>query len=84
MTEFEDFLVRNMTLYTALGLVLRFIIYGAPPLDLVWLFVVLAFFIGIGGACLAVARTYERSKFYILGISLVVIGLLPIQLIFSP
>ena len=53
MNEFEDFLVRNMTLYSALGLALRFVIYGMPSLDLVWLFVVLAFFVGNGGACLA-------------------------------
>jgi hypothetical protein len=82
MNELEDFLVRNMTLYSAVGLALRFVIYGMPSLDLVWLFVVLAFFIGNGGACLAVARSYERPRFYIIGIVLVVIGLLPFQLLF--
>ncbi len=83
MNELEDFLVRNMTLYSALGLALRFIIYGPPSLDLVWLFVVLAFFVGNGGACLAVAKTYRRPRFYIIGVILVVFGLLPLQLLFS-
>jgi hypothetical protein len=83
MNSLEDFLVRNIALYTALGLALRFIIHGMPSLDLVWLFVVLAFLVGCGGACLAVARTYDRSRFYIVGIILVVVGLLPFQLLFN-
>ncbi|MDF1539838.1 MAG: hypothetical protein P1Q69_13140 [Candidatus Thorarchaeota archaeon] len=83
MNELEDFLVRNMTLFSAIGLALRFVIYGMPSLDLVWLWLVLAFAIGNGGALLAVAKTYERPRFYIYGIILVIIGFLPLQLLFG-
>ncbi len=82
MNEFEDFLVRNMTLFSAVGLALRFVIYGMPSLELVWLWILLAFLIGNGGALLAVAKTYERRRFYIYGMALVVIGFLPIQFLF--
>jgi len=83
MNELEYFLVRNMALYFGVGLALRFVIYGPPSLELVWLWVLLAFVIGNGGALLAVAKSYERPRFYIYGIVLVVVGLMPIHLLFG-
>lgn len=83
MNKLEDFLVRNMALYFAVGLALRFVIYGFPLLELVWLWVLFAFIIGNGGALLAVAKSYERPRFYIYGIVLVVVGLMPIHLLFG-
>ena len=81
-SEIEDILVRNMALYTVVGLVLRFVIYGSPSLELVALYVILALCIGVGGTVLAVARDFKRSQYYPIGIVLVAIGLLPFHYLF--
>ncbi|MFW9919356.1 MAG: hypothetical protein ACFFED_07140 [Candidatus Thorarchaeota archaeon] len=82
MTTLEDFLVRNMAIFSGLGLALRFLMYGLPLLQLVWLYVVLSFLVGMGGAALAVGREYSRRNYSIIGIVLVIIGLLPFQNLF--
>ncbi len=82
MPSTEDFIVRNMTLYSVLGLALRFILYGIPLLDLVWLYVVLSFLVGIGGTSLALGREFNRTNYLVLGVFLVILGLLPLQWLF--
>ena len=82
MTSIEDFIVRNMTIYSALGLALRFILYGLPMLELVWLYVVLSFLVGIGGTGLALGREFNRRNYLLLGVVMVILGLLPFQWLF--
>ncbi len=82
MARLEDFIVRNLTVFSALGLALRFVIYGLPILQLVWLYVLLSFLVGLGGTALAIGREYDRQNYSILGIILAILGLLPFQFLF--
>ena len=82
MRSLEDFIVRNMTIFSLLGLALRFVLYGLPLLELVWLYVLLSFLVGVGGTALAVGQEYKRTKYGIVGILLVILGLLPFQYLF--
>ena len=77
--KLEDFIVRNITIFSCVGLALRFVLYGLPSLGLVWLYVLLSFLVGVGGAALAVGREYQRQRYGMVGILLVILGLLPFQ-----
>lgn len=83
MTNVEDFIIRNLAIFSVLGLALRFIIYGLPLLELVWLYVVLSFLIGLGGTALAIWKEYSRQSYALLGIVLVIVGLLPFHYLFA-
>ena len=73
----EQFLSINITLYTVLGVFLRFVIYGPPSLEGVGLFMALSFVVGVGGGLLALGLRIDRRNWSIIGILLAIIGLLP-------
>ncbi len=75
----EQFLSTNIALYTVLGVFLRFVIYGAPSLAGVGLFLGLSFLVGVGGGLLALGLRINRRNWVIIGVLLTIIGLLPIH-----
>lgn len=79
MPDLEDKIARDVTLYTIVGLLLRLMIFSLPPLNHVWLFVILSLCIGAGGALLSLGRITHNKSQSILGLCLVIIGLAPWQ-----
>ncbi|TFG13722.1 hypothetical protein EU537_05550 [Candidatus Thorarchaeota archaeon] len=79
MPEIEDMIVRDVSIYTLLGIFLRFILYGIPLVRLVWLYATLSLCIGVGGALLRWGRKTGNRKHLLFGTILAIIGLLPIQ-----
>ena len=82
MTTNEDFLAKNIILYTLVGLFLRFVLYGLPSIDLTWLYLGLSLLVGFGGGGIAWGNRIKNPRFYVYGIIVVVIGLLPIHYLF--
>ena len=79
MQSLEDKIVREVTLYTIVGMLLRLMIFSLPSLNHVWLFVILSLCIGAGGALLSLGR-FTHNKFHsILGLCFVIMGLAPWQ-----
>jgi hypothetical protein len=79
MPELEDRLARDITLYTVIGMLLRLMIFSLPPLNQVWLLVILSLCIGIGGALLSFARITHNNSHSIVGLCFVIVGLIPWQ-----
>jgi hypothetical protein len=82
MDSLEATISKDVTLYTVAGLLLRFVLYGAQPLQLIGLFVTLSFLVGVGGALLALGRQGYGKRMTYTGFLLVIIGLLPLQYFF--
>ncbi len=79
MDTLEDFVVKNLILFSLVGLLLRLLLYGVPRIDFIWLYVALSFLVGVGGVFLSLAKEYKLSKYYVAGCILVLLGLLPFQ-----
>jgi hypothetical protein len=82
MPEIEEMIARDVTIYTILGLFLRFVLYGLPLLELAWLYAILSLFVGVGGAFLSWGTKANSKKHMLIGIILAIIGLLPVQYLF--
>lgn len=82
MGTLEDFIVKNLVLFSLVGLLLRLLIYGVPRVDVIWLYIVLSSLVGLGGVFLSLAKEYKISKYYPVGCILVFLGLLPFHLLF--
>ena len=82
MDSLEDFVVKNLVLFSVVGLLLRLLLYGVPRVDTTWLYIVLSFLVGVGGVFLSLAKKYKLSKHYPVGCILVFLGLLPFHLLF--
>jgi len=81
MTSPEEFLSRNIILYSFVGFALRFVLYQLPRIDLVWLYVVLSLFVGFGGGGIAWGNRMKQRRITVIGIILVIIGLLPFHIL---
>ena len=82
MAPNEDFLAKNIILYTLIGLVLRFVIYGIPRADLIWLYLGLSLLVGFGGGGLAWGKRIDNQRILLYGLVAVILGLLPIHYLF--
>jgi len=82
MPEIEEMIAKDVSIYTLLGLFLRFVLYGLPLLELAWLYATLSLFVGVGGAFLRWGTKTNSRKHLLLGIILAIIGLLPMQYLF--
>ena len=82
MSSKEESVAKNVTLYTMIGICLRWVLYSFPILDLVWLFLFLSLSVGFGGASIGLAKEINDWRLYAIGFVLVVIGLLPIHDLF--
>ena len=82
MDSLEAEISKDVTLYTFVGLLLRYVLYGAQPLQLIGLFVTLSFLVGVGGALLALGREGYGKRMTYVGLLLVLVGLLPLQYFF--
>ncbi|MFW9907435.1 MAG: hypothetical protein ACFFEF_02565 [Candidatus Thorarchaeota archaeon] len=80
--DIEAFIVRNLTIFSALGFGLRFMIYGIPSIEMIWLYVLLSVMVGVGGSLLALGREFQRTKFSVLGVVFAFLGLLPFHYLF--
>ena len=78
----EDFLAKNIIIFTNVGLILRLLLYGFPRGDLIWLFIGLSLFVGFGGGGLAWGNQSKNQRITLYGIIAVVFGLLPIHYLF--
>ncbi len=81
MDSFENSVVKNLVLFSLVGLLLRFLLYGIPRVDIMWLYIVLSFLVGVGGVFLSLAKEYKLSKYYAVGCIFVFLGLLPYHLL---
>jgi hypothetical protein len=80
MDTLEDFIIKNLVLFTLVGLLLRVLLYGVPRVNLIWVYLALSLLVGVGGIFLSLAKDYKLSKYYAVGCSFVLLGLLPFQL----
>ncbi|MHA1636733.1 MAG: hypothetical protein ACTSUO_03175 [Candidatus Thorarchaeota archaeon] len=82
MTTNEEFLAKNIILYTGVGLALRFVLYGLPRSDLIWLYLVLSLLVGFGCGGIAWGRKINNHRIFVFGILIAVLGLLPLHYVF--
>jgi hypothetical protein len=81
MQSLEDKIVRDVILYTIVGMLLRLMIFNLPPLSQVWLLVLLSLCIGMGGTLLNLGRITNNKRLSILGLTFVIVGFSPWQLL---
>jgi len=81
LTSPEEFLSRNIILYAFVGLALRFVLYGLPRIDLVWLYALLSLLVGFGGGGIAWGNRLKLTRITVIGIILIIIGLLPLHIL---
>ena len=82
MVTNEEFLAKNIILYTGVGLALRFVLYGLPRIDLIWLYLSLSLIVGFGCGGIAWGRKIGNPRIYVFGIVVAVVGLLPLHYLF--
>jgi hypothetical protein len=81
MDKLEDFIIKNLALFTLFGLLLRVLLYGVPRVNLIWVYLSLSLLVGVGGVFLSLAKDYKLSTYYVVGCVFVLLGLLPFQLL---
>ena len=82
MATNEEFLAKNIILYTGVGLVLRFVLYGILGIDPIWLYLILSLLVGFGCGGIAWGQKIRNHRISVFGLVIAIIGLLPLHIVF--